>query len=113
MADRDAEAEAEGDPVADADPEGVALGEPVAVAAGEPPAGHHPSGPEAEPGPAAPPAGTDPSETETVGRPAEPQAPPPSPPGNQVFHEPSRLDQKARLLADFFNGDVIDAAPNL
>ena len=84
-----------------------------AVAAGKPPAGHHPSGPEAGPGPAAPPAGTDPSETETVGRPAEPQAPPPSPPGNPVFHEPSRLDQKARLLADFFNGDVIDAAPNL
>jgi len=81
-----------------------------AVAAGEPPAGRHPSGPEAGLRPATPAAAIVPSET--VGRPAEPQTPPPSPPGNPVFLEPSRLDQKARLLADFFNGDLIDTAPN-
>ena len=80
------------------------------VAAGEPPASDHRSGPEAEQSQTPPPDGTSPSET--VGRSAEPQAPPPAPPGRPGLHEPSRLDQKARLLADFFNGDVINDSPS-
>jgi DNA polymerase-3 subunit gamma/tau len=80
-----------------------------AVAAGDPLAGH----PSAEPGPpsvpAAPDEGTAPAES--VGRPREPEAPVPAPPGKPAFDEPSRLDQKARQLADFFNGDVVDASP--
>jgi DNA polymerase-3 subunit gamma/tau len=80
------------------------------VAAGAPPASDHRSRPEAEQSQTPPPDGTSPSET--VGRSAEPQAPPPEPPGRPGLHEPSRLDQKARLLADFFNGDVINDSPS-
>jgi len=80
------------------------------MAVAQHPAGQHPSGPEAGPSPTAPAAGRGPSEP--VGQPGVPQAEPPSTPGNPAFHQPSRLDQKARLLADFFNGDVIDDSPS-
>jgi DNA polymerase-3 subunit gamma/tau len=80
------------------------------MAAAQHPAGQHPSGPEAGLSPTAPAAGSCPSEP--VGQPGVPQAQPPSTPGNPAFHQPSRLDQKARLLADFFNGDVIDDSPS-
>jgi len=80
-----------------------------AVATRAPLAIHPPAGPEMGPGPAAPAAGAAPPEP--VGKPAEPQASLPSTPVNPAFQEPSRLDQKARQLADFFNGDVIDASP--
>jgi DNA polymerase-3 subunit gamma/tau len=74
-----------------------------AVAAGEPLAGHPSAGPGPPSVPAAPDAGTAPAEP--VGRPREPGAP-----GKPAFHEPSKLDQKARQLADFFNGDVVDTS---
>jgi DNA polymerase-3 subunit gamma/tau len=79
------------------------------VTAGEPLAHHHPAGHREGPAPVAPTAGT--AQAEPFGRPAEPQAPLPSTPGNPAFREPSRLDQKARQLAVFFNGDVIEASP--
>jgi DNA polymerase-3 subunit gamma/tau len=81
-----------------------------AVAAGEPPAGQPSVGPGPTPVPAAPEAGTAPAEP--VGRPGEPEAPVSAPPGKPAFHEPSRLDQKARQLADFFNGEVVDTSPD-
>jgi DNA polymerase-3 subunit gamma/tau len=79
------------------------------VTAGEPLAPHHRAGLREGPVPVAPTAGT--AHAEQFGSPAEPKAPLPSSPGNQAFHEPSKLDQKARQLADFFNGDVIEASP--
>jgi DNA polymerase-3 subunit gamma/tau len=81
-----------------------------AVAAGEPPAGQPSVGPGPTPVPAAPEAGTSPAEP--VGRPGEPETPVSAPPGKPAFHEPSRLDQKARQLADFFNGEVVDTSPD-
>jgi DNA polymerase-3 subunit gamma/tau len=80
-----------------------------AVATRAPLAIHPPAGPEMGPGPAAPAAGAAPPEP--VGKPAEPQVSLPPTPVNPAFQEPSRLDQKARQLADFFNGDVVDASP--
>jgi DNA polymerase-3 subunit gamma/tau len=80
-----------------------------AVAAAKPPAGHQAAGPGPSPGPTAPEAGT--ASVEPVGGPGEPEAPAPAPPGKPAFHEPSKLDQKARQLADFFNGDVVEASP--
>jgi len=80
-----------------------------AGAAANPAAGHQAAGPGPSPGPAAPEAGT--ASVEPFGSPVEPQAPGPAPPGKPGFHEPSKLDQKARQLADFFNGDVVEASP--
>jgi len=79
-----------------------------AVGAGEPPAGQQSARPGPSPVRAAPEAGTAPAEP--AGRTGEPEAPLPAPPGKPAFQEPSRLDQKARQLADFFNGDVVDAS---
>jgi DNA polymerase-3 subunit gamma/tau len=81
-----------------------------AGAAGEPQVGHQSARPVPSPVPAAPESGAAPAEP--VGSPGEPEAPAPAPPGKPAFHEPSKLDQKARQLADFFNGDVVDASPD-
>jgi len=81
-----------------------------ADAAGEPLAGHPSAGPAPPSVPAAPEAGAAP--VEPVGNPGAPEAPAPAPPGKPAFYEPSRLDQKARQLADFFNGDVVDTSPD-
>lgn len=51
---------------------------------------------------------TGPALAQPFSGPAEPRTPPFAVSGPQPIHEPSRLDQKARQLADFFNGDVID-----
>jgi len=81
-----------------------------AGAAGEPQVGQQSARPGPSPVPAAPETGAAPAES--VGSPGEPEAPAPAPPGKPAFHEPSKLDQKARQLADFFNGDVVDASPD-
>ncbi len=81
-----------------------------AGAAGEPQVGQQSARPGTSPVPAAPETGAAPAEP--VGSPGEPEAPAPAPPGKQAFHEPSKLDQKARQLADFFNGDVVNASPD-
>jgi DNA polymerase-3 subunit gamma/tau len=81
-----------------------------AGAAGEPQIGQQSARPVSSPFPAAPETGAAPAEP--VGSPGEPEAPAPAPPGKPAFREPSKLDQKARQLADFFNGDVVDASPD-
>jgi DNA polymerase-3 subunit gamma/tau len=81
-----------------------------AGAAGEPQVGQQSASPVPSPVPAAPETGAAPAEP--VGSPGEPEAPAPAPPGKPAFHEPSKLDQRARQLADFFNGDVVDASPD-
>jgi DNA polymerase III subunit gamma/tau len=81
-----------------------------AGAAGEPQVGHQSARPVPSPVPTAPESGAAPAEP--VGSPGEPEAPAPAPPRKPAFHEPSKLDQKARQLADFFNGDVVDASPD-
>jgi DNA polymerase-3 subunit gamma/tau len=81
-----------------------------AGAAGEPQVGQQSARPGTSPVPAAPETGAAPAES--VGSPGEPEAPAPAPPGKPAFHEPSKLDQKARQLADFFNGDVVNASPD-
>jgi DNA polymerase III subunit gamma/tau len=81
-----------------------------AGAAGEPQVGQQSASPVPSPVPAAPETGAAPAES--VGSPGEPEAPAPAPPGKPAFHEPSKLDQRARQLADFFNGDVVDASPD-
>jgi DNA polymerase-3 subunit gamma/tau len=81
-----------------------------AGAAGEPQVGQQSAKPVPSPVPAAPETGAAPAEP--VGSPGEPEAPAPAPPGKPAFHEPSKLDQRARQLADFFNGDVVDVSPD-
>jgi DNA polymerase-3 subunit gamma/tau len=81
-----------------------------AGAAGEPQVGQQSASPVPSPVPAAPETGAAPAEP--VGSSGEPEAPAPAPPGKPAFHEPSKLDQRARQLADFFNGDVVDASPD-
>jgi DNA polymerase-3 subunit gamma/tau len=104
-----------GDAAPPADPPAAPAGSgasPAAIdadAAGEPRVGHQSARPVPSPVPAEPEAGAAPAEP--VGSPGEAEAKTPAPPGKRAFHEPSKLDQKARQLADFFNGDVVDASP--
>jgi len=97
--------------MAPADPAGSAPSAMISASATESasePMAMHPA---AGPGVGADPrsaAETDSAPAQPIGRHAEPQTPPLAASGPPPIHEPSRLDQKARQLADFFNGDVID-----